>query len=155
MEIKDLLAALQPIHNGAFFNAEIKGAVNLSADAKKAGHTAYKVSHVTVRKGIDYDAQKSVQDKVLNEGKVLTHELPWGEWSTEPGEENLIINHKGNKYIRLYSSPNESIVKYFLDDVEVSLDELKDSGLVLASFFKPSTEKPDAMTVKIENILAL
>ena len=57
--------------------------VKLNAEAKRNGVVAYKISDMTVRKGIDYKNQKCVKEKVAA-GKTLTHELPFGEWAKNP-----------------------------------------------------------------------
>lgn len=149
MNTTAIIEALNKKQNGSFFKVRLVSPVSLNAAAKRSGVVAYKITEMTVRKGIDYKAQKSVQAKV-DAGKILVHDLPWGTWMK--GQEGLIIDHKGSQYVRLYSSPNKSTVKYFLNGVEVTRDELKDSGHVLSSYFNKPEEKPDAMTVKAENI---
>ena len=136
MNTSMIIDTLSRKQNGSFFKIRLVSDVKLNAEAKRNGVVAYKVSDMTVRKGIDYKNQKCVKEKV-EAGKVLTHELPFGEWAK--GYEGLVIEHKGNKYI--------------LNGKEVSLDDLKKSGLVLNSYFSDSRkEKPDCMTVKAENI---
>lgn len=150
MNTSMIIDTLSRKQNGSFFKIRLVSDVKLNAEAKRNGVVAYKISDMTVRKGIDYKNQKCVKEKV-EAGKVLTHELPFGEWAK--GYEGLVIEHKGNKYIRLYSTPNKASVKYVLNGREVSFDDLKKSGLVLNSYFSDSRkEKPDCMTVKAENI---
>lgn len=144
-----IIDALNQKKNGAFFSVRLVSDVKLTAAAKKSGITAYKVTDMTARKGIDYKAQKSVQAKV-DAGKVLTHELPWGNWIE--GLEGVMLEHKGATYVRLYSAPNKATCRYYLNGKKVTLEELKDSGYVLNSYFNKSGEKPDAMTVRIENV---
>ena len=144
-----IIDALNEKKNGAFFSVRLVSDVKLTAAAKKSGVTAYKVTDMTARKGIDYKAQKSVQAKV-DAGKVLMHDLPWGNWVE--GQEGLLIEHKGATYVRLYSAPNKATCRYYLNGKKVTLEELKNSGYVLGSYFNKSGEKPDAMTVRIENV---
>lgn len=153
MNIETLLNQVQAKNKGAFFNIEYVNDLPLNAKAKKLGIVATKTVINTVRYGIDYDHQKAVQNKIKN-GKELTHELPWGAWSTEPAEAGLIINHKGNKYIRLYTSPNKPKVEYQVNGIPVSFNELRELDCLVNSFFnKKSTERSDALTINIKNII--
>ena len=101
----EILNALKNRNKGAWFNTRIVSDIKLSAAAKAAGHTAQKVSKMTVRYGINYSNQRNIQAKVENNIKSLTHELPWGEWDEE--HKGVLINHKGSVYLRLYTSPNK------------------------------------------------
>lgn len=137
--------------NGAFFKIRWVSELPVNAAGKKLGVTAYKLTDATCRKGINYDKQKSVQAKV-DEGKILTHELPWGQW--HPDYAGLIIQHKGNDYVRVYLGPNKAKATYILNGAVCSYDNLKNSGYIQPSYFKKaeSGEKPDALTLKAENI---
>ena len=88
----------------------------------------------------------------MDKGKILTHELPWGQW--HPEYAGLVIQHKGKDYIRLYLGPNKSKTTYILNGAICSYDDLKNSGYVLNSWFNKaeSGEKPDALTLKSESI---
>ena len=137
--------------NGAFFKIRWASELPLTAAAKKLGITAYKLTEAICRKGIDYKNQKSVQAKV-DEGKILTHELPWGSW--HPEHKGLVIQHKGKDYIRLYLGPNKTKTTYILNGAICTYDDLKNSGYVLNSWFNKTEagEKPDALTLKSESI---
>ena len=137
--------------NGAFFKIRWASELPLTADAKRLGVTAYKLTEATCRKGISYQNQKSVQAKV-DEGKILTHEIPWGKWHRE--NKGLVIQHKGKDYIRLYMGPNKSKTTYILNGAICTYDDLKNSGYILNSWFNKneSGEKPDALTLKSESI---
>lgn len=143
----NLMNKLNTKHNGTFFKVSIKSKLPL----KGYGYsdTVEKVVTMTVRKGIDYKAQKSVKEKVEN-GKVLTHTLPWGKWIK--GFEGLFIEHNGTEYVRLYCSPNKSEAKYFLNGKEVKKEAIE--WMVRPSYWKHG-DKPDAMTVRTENVEVL
>ena len=100
---------------------------------------------MTVRKGIKYGNQKSVKEKGIVPGS-----LPWGKWIK--GFEGLFIEHNGNEYVRLYCSPNKSITKYFLNGKEVDRKDIE--WMVRPSYWNHS-EKPDAMTIRTENLEVL
>lgn len=151
MNTSMIITTLGKKNNGSWFNIQWVSDLPVNAASKKSGVVAYKITTAQCRKGIRYSSQKSVQAKVEN-GKVLDHELPWGKWVE--GHEGLLIEHKENIYVRLYLGPNTPHTSYFLNGKEVTIDELKESGCILNSFFKPtsSAEKPDALTVKAQNI---
>ena len=152
MQLADILKVVHSKYLGELLVVIAKSEVKLTASAKKAGNEAHKVNMIPSVVGISYSDLKSVQEKVANGEKVLTHELPFGEWSKEPDEKNLIINHKTNKYLRIY--PKDKIfTKYYLNGKEVSLEELKESELVQPSYFnKKSNGIPECMTLNIDNI---
>lgn len=139
-----LMNRLNTKHNGTFFKVTIRSKLPTVA---KSPDVIEKVVTMTVRKGIDYKAQKSVKEKV-EEGKVLTHNLPWGKWIE--GFEGLLIEHNGNEYVRLYCSPNKSETRYFCNGREVNKKDIE--WEVRPSYWKHD-EKPDAMTVRTENVV--
>lgn len=143
---KNLLIKLNEKHNGAFFSVSVVSKVPTVAKSTKR---VEKVTTMTVRKGIDYKAQKSVQEKVA-EGKELTHKLPWGKWIE--GFEGLLIEHNGAEYVRLYCSPNKSHTTFFCDGRVVDKEEIEAD--VRPSYWKHDG-KPDAMTVRTENVRVL
>lgn len=138
-------------HNGTFFKVCIRSELPLSKDGKTEGVKVTKVCKMTVRKGINYNSQKSVQEKVAN-GKVLTGMLPFGKWMK--GFEGFLIEHNGNEYVRLYSSPNKAVSEYFLDGKPITIEKLMSTGFVRPSYFNHS-DRPDALTVRTENIEVL
>lgn len=157
MNTNMILSRLSTKTNGAFIKVTYTSDIPVKAAYKKAGVTAYKETTMTVRKGIRYTAQKAVMEKQfekLANGTATdistSTPLSWGQW--KKGYEGLVIEHKGVDYIRFYSSPNKAKSIYYLNGKEMTLEELKNSGMILDSFFNKSTEKPLAMTIKAENI---
>ena len=163
MNTQMIIDRLNQKQNGAFFNVRTVSDIPMLAAAKRMGHTCYKETVMTVRKGISYKNMKAVKDKIalkVANGEItqaeidaLDHKLPWGAWKA--GSEGLIIEHKGQNYVRLYSSPNKAKVRYFLDGVEVTYDALKNSGVVQPSYFNKSGEPMTAITLKAENIMVI
>ena len=144
-----IINTLATKNNGAFFRISYCTDLPLCAAAKRTGITAIKFTVATVRKGIAYDNMKSVQAKV-EQGKELTHELPFGVWRA--GYEGLIIDHKEKSYLRLYSSPNKTNSKYILNGVEVTKEQMINSGVVQKSYWNKSSIKPDCISVSCANI---
>lgn len=149
MNTSMIISTLNKKRNGSWFNASWVSDLPLNAAAKKAGVIGYKITNAQCRKGIQYKSQKNVKAKI-DHGYELKSELPWGNWKS--GHEGLIIEHKNNNYVRLYLGPNKSKVEYYLNGSKVTYEDLKNSGYLQASFFNKSDEKPDAITVKCENI---
>ncbi len=145
-----IINTLSRKNNGAFFRISYCTDLPLTAASKRAGITAIKFTTATVRKGINYENMKSVQMKVEHEGKVLTHELPWGEW--RKNFEGLIIDHKEKTYLRLYSSPNATKSKYILNGIEVTKEQMIASGAVQKSYWNKPASQPDCITVNCANI---
>ena len=79
---------------------------------KDLGSGITKVSDLVIRLGVDYANMK------INEGREVGG-LPWGHWVE--GLEGLVIEHKGNYYLRVttaYSNNNKSY--YYLNNEPIS-----------------------------------
>ena len=149
MKLELITKKLDEKQNGSFFKIRWASELPVCAAAKREGVTAYKLTDAVCRKGIHYKNQRSVQMKV-EEGKILTHELPWGVW--HPDYPGLVIQHKGNNYIRVYLAPNKPKCTYILNGAVCSYEQLKNSGYIQKSWFNKKEEKPDALTLKADNI---
>ena len=64
MNTSMIIDTLSRKQNGSFFKIRLVSDVKLNAEAKRNGMVAYKISDMTVRKGIDYKNQKCVKEKV-------------------------------------------------------------------------------------------
>jgi hypothetical protein len=105
---------------------------------------------MSIRAGIDYDNLKAVKEK-REDGTLpeVNQGLPWGQWVSFP----YLIEHKGSHYIRLYPSGHVE-TSYFLNGQPVEIEQIKE--FVLASELpKENSEKPDCITVNLENIVEL
>ena len=149
MNTNMIIAKLNNKQNGSWFNVKWCSDIPMVAAYKKMGHVAYKITAAQCRKGIEYAKQKSVIAKV-DKGYVLAHELPWGQW--KEGYKGLLLEHKNEDYLRLYFGPNKTETKYYIDGIEYTYQELKDSNMILPSFFTKAHEKPDCISVKCKNI---
>ena len=150
MNTNAIIMKLNNKNNGQFFKISWMSDVPITASAKARGQVVYKYTTGTVRKGINYANQKSVQMKVQNDGKVLTHELPWGHWME--GHEGLLIEHKGKTYVRLYNTPNKFKSQFFLNGRPIEREELKNLGIVQNSYWNKPDGYADALTVNTANI---
>ena len=138
--------------NGQFFKISYASDLPLTAKAKRDGVTVVKFTHATVRKGINYKNLKSVRAKHENDPAYFANpiQLPWGEWN--PQHKGLLIEHKNQTYVRLYTSPNKSKSTYFLNGKAISLEDLKNVGVVQNSYWNKSDSPVDCLTLKAANI---
>lgn len=162
MKIEELVKILNKKNNGSFF--KIHWTTNLNskqtAKSKNNGDLILKDTFATVRKGVEYKNIKHVQEILMSKGQykidpitgkpeVFSEGMSWGNWVD--GYEGLLIENKGEVYVRLYTSPNKPNSKYFLNGKEISKDELKELGVMQKSYWS-KYEPTDCMTVKIKNI---
>lgn len=105
---------------------------------------------MSMRAGLDYDNLTAVKEK--RESGELPKEnagLPWGQWVAFP----YLISHKDKHYLRLYPNGNGKIeTQYFLNGEKTTMEAI--APHVLASEL-PSGEKPECITVTLENITEL
>jgi hypothetical protein len=104
---------------------------------------------VVVRTGINYDNQAKVKEKresgeLPKENAGLQTNM---EWESFP----WIIKHSitGKQYARMYLTDHKPETQYFLNGSPATMEEI--SSYVLASEL-PKGEKPDCITVSLENI---
>jgi hypothetical protein len=161
MKLEQLLKELNNKKNGVWFKIEWTTDLNgkLCAAAKREGHVVTKEVSTTVRKGIRYANMASVRKRFISEGKFLvdpetgeTHifpeQLSWGEWVDGS---DVLIKHKEQYYVRLYTSPNKPKVKYFLDGVAIAADELRKLGLLQPSYWN-NEKVQECMTLKVDSV---
>lgn len=113
------------------------------------------MSYGTVRYGINYSNMKSVIQKTATGQIERTHELPWGKWME--GYEGILIEHtnkKGEKniYLRVYTSPNKTLVSYFLNGSPITKEKLKSLGYVSESVWNKNPDDVDCFTLNVTNI---
>ena len=150
MNTNMIIAKLNSKQKGSWFRVSWISDVPITAQAKRNGHTVLKFTKGTMRFGISYSNLKNVRDKVENGTKELKHELSWGQW--KPGYSGILIEHKGQDYVRLYTSPNKFHSDYFLDGKPIDVEELKKLGIVQNSVWNKSDNPPDCLTIKCGNI---
>lgn len=82
-----------------------------------------KVVESTIRKGLKPNNVKGQREV---DGK-----LPWGQW--KKGYEGFIIEHNNRNYARVFFSPNEPKIVYYINGIEIDKEELKAMNIVTAS----------------------
>ena len=130
------IEALQNIRKGTFAIARI-----VSDKKPLKAYRQHKITKVvlaTVRTGVEF------KNLAINEDRE-TGSLPWGEWEVYP----YAIQHKGNRYIRLYLG-NSMKVFYLVDGVKVA-SEVAKAMLPKSN----STGKPSCITVKESGLVSI
>lgn len=151
MDFNNVMNAVKRSNNGSFRSMEWESEVPVKS-ALKGQHTVTKRTKAQVRFGVSYDHMASVQNKrISGELPGMNQGLRWGQW--KDGYENLVIEHKGNHYLRCSLFPGaRSNTQYLLDGQPVSKDELKD--ICNPSALKSSDTK-DCFNVNMSNILSI
>jgi hypothetical protein len=156
-----LLMKLAKKNKGSYFKMSWCSDVSMSADAKKQGLQAVKIVESTVRYGLRYSNIKSVKErrlmKAFENGGIKDEgegQLKWGQWKAK--YEGILVEHKEKDYFRFYTSPNKPNVKFILNGVEITKQELMDlkigeKPVVINSYWNSNVE--GTMTVKVENII--
>ena len=153
MNINRVIMSLKSINKGQWFKIRWTSDLPLTAAAKRQGYVAYKCTEATVRYGINYKNIGTVQARFqakYDAGEEVKHELPWGQWKV--GHEGILIEHKDNDYLRVYTSPNPFKSVYFVNGQPITKEGVMTLGIVQNSYWKKPEHKPEALTVKIGNI---
>lgn len=148
MNLDEIKTAIHSHNKGSF--TTIETCKTLKTKKAYADKSIVKVSRMTGRFGVDYNHISKVQQK--RESGELPKEaqkLPWGNWMKD--EEGYLIEHKGNVYLRVASSPNKSKVVYIMDGKIFPEEEAK--KFCLASEFRK--DKPDVFNINIKNIVSI
>lgn len=107
----------------------------------------------TVRAGVNYANLASVKDAIESGEREEVGPLPWGAWRV--GAENMIIDHKGKEYVRLYPVPTaKPTVQWLLDGKPVDFSEV--SAYLLASEKpKDDDDKPACFNVNAADLVSI
>lgn len=136
MTNSEILLALAHVKKGRYVSLR---------KVKDYGKGVTKESDLVIRLGVNYANMAINKDR-----ETPIQSLPWGHWVE--GLENLVIEHKGNYYLRVansYSDHNKST--YYLDGVEIS----KEKAIEILGEKKLKSGNPDVYNIKFENILSL
>ena len=141
MTKNEIIEKITSIKKGAFYRFEISTPQKTLAAHKTDNVNKY--TKMVARFGIEYGKMKTHKDKIIGP-------LPWGEWVN--GYEGYLIEHKGNTYLRFYSSAVKSMVnQYTLNGIVVDKQWLQDNGYISSAVKTPS----DTFVVNINNIISM
>jgi hypothetical protein len=161
MKLETLLKELNKKKNGVWFKIEWTTDLNgkMCAAAKREGHIVTKEVSTTVRKGIRYANMASVRERLISEGKFLVdpetgktyvfpEKLSWGEWVEGS---DVLIKHKEQYYVRLYTSPNKPKVQYYLDGKLITASDLKSRNILQSAYWNRENVE-ECMTLKVDSV---
>lgn len=160
MTLDDAIKKLKEHKRGQFFWVDIQTdkTKDMKAEARNAGHTCYKFSHMQVRRGVDYENMASTKEKRAA-GKAPQGRT-WGVHSTDPEHEGMVIYHNGKIFLALEPAitPDTAInakqVKYIVDGVEMDLSEVEDTGYFTPSKIKAISQPSNSyQTITLESIV--
>lgn len=118
-----------------------KGAYATLDKVKDFGNGLVKFTHMVIRLGVNYANMK------VNAGKEVGS-LPWGEWVD--GYEGLVIEHKGNYYLRVSDSfTNNNTSRYELNGNEIT----KEQATEIVGESKIASKQSSVYNIKFDNII--
>lgn len=144
-----ILQSLKSINKGTWFNLAYTSDLPLTAQAKRDGFVVYKRTTMTARWGINYKNISTVKERFEDKADVK-HELSWGQWV--PGHEGTLLEHKGTKYLRVYTSPNKGQTEFFVNGKPITKEGLMTLGIIQKSYWNRKGPAPECMSIKVENI---
>ena len=123
--------------------------INLTK-SKDLGQGIIKESDMVIRLGVTYANMQINEDR-------QTGQLPWGKWVE--GLENLVVEHKGNYYLRITSTDPANpesgadviATRYLMNGQEIS----KEQVIAIVGEAKLSGSASPVYNVKFENIIKL
>ena len=131
---------------------------HLKSAHSHSGFVVTKISTIPIQKGIDYNNKKSVKEKraqqIEQTGSIITREAFYNKL------DNNVAKHKTQeKYYALFGmNTNEKAnadVVYELNGTPIKKDELKNMGILRDSFWNRTEERPEIMTLDLNNIVAV
>ena len=153
MELQKIEQELQNRQKGTFINVQWETNIE-SAKAKKQGVVVIKRVDTVTRWGIKYDHIKKVKElKAQQEQEEKKEYKPWYKHL----EKNpCFIQHLADEnrvYLQLFTTnkSNTTKVKYYINGVEKSKQEVIESGYVNGSEWAPKSEHV-IMNIPTENI---
>jgi hypothetical protein len=121
--------------------------------AAHKGRSLHKRTTMVVRTGVGFENLASVQLAIASGQRGEVQPLKWGEWAAYP----WVITHKGAEYLRLTIDgiPNRAESVYEVDGVKVNRAEFLALLTPAKQREAESGDRPEVLTVKMENIHAL
>lgn len=148
---KKMLRKLNEKRNGAYFRLQYAKTVD-EVSKKCPGYVVTKVTTISVRKGVDYSKLKSVVERKSNGGvSAAPARKPWYHHINK-----TLVKHntKDEYYIQVF--PNifgKPHTQYFVNGKSVTLEELKNMGIMNNSFWNKKDTRPECLTIKVSNII--
>lgn len=149
MKYEEIKNAIHSIHAGTYANMTTCKTLKTRKEFKDKN--IVKISRSTIRAGVEYDNMKSTKEGRANGSLPAKNAgLKYGRYIK--GEEKYFIEHNGQIYLRVSSSPNKSRVTYLVNGIPTDEQEVK--AMCLKSEF-PTSEKPSVYNVNIDHIISI
>lgn len=154
MTEKDFREVIENVKPGVFTRIKYKSDASVGAKAKKEGHTVTKIVSKTVRFGVNYFEIESVKEREAARTEPKKEYKPIYE-SLIP---HTLYRHmdKGNLYVQFAIIPEggHTVTEWLIDGNPATLDEVKNSGYVINSYWNPGSGAPsEVQKIKLENVL--
>jgi hypothetical protein len=134
---------------------------------KKYGIVGVVEKVVTKQVQLNYSYENAVNNRLAKQGTQADFQsqtLPWGAWVV--GQENKLIEHKGELYLRAYSvnTTTKSVTTYFVDNQVATTEQQKTIALYEQSKAQQvgtqsavglQVNQVRPMNIKLSNILEL
>ena len=155
MKKHEIITAVGTIKKGAFTRIVYATEPTLSAAGKKAGASIVKHTEKVVRLGVKYHNMEAVKKAEAERTEPKREVAPWCHWEID----DILAKHNTkDAYYLAFSYVNEghnTKSEYFLNGNPVTVDELKETGYIVPSYFKDKGEIPVTQKINIENIIEL
>lgn len=137
-------------HNGKFAVVTYRRPIVPKKRGALNGCNVEKMSKMQVRVGLEYNNQANVIEK-HESGEVEKKGLPAS--MVKLSRTHYRNQVTGEDMIGCTPTQNRGEVKYFVDGVETTLEQIQDD--LPTSAYKSSEEKPDWILLKVKNIVDL
>ena len=146
---------MENIKPGVFTRIKYKSDASLAAKAKKEGHTVTKIVEKTVRFGVNYYEIEAVKEReaARTEPKKEMKQL------YESLIPNTLYKHieKESLYVQFATIPEGSntVCEWLIDGQSATLDQVKESGYVINSYWNKTGDAPEVQKIKLENVISI
>lgn len=162
MKLEDVMKKVDSIQKGSFFRIEYQTEAKMTKEAKAFGHCVEKITEKTVRTGVSYHNIGVVKERdavkiAENNGRSVEAQPSWFVWTERT---NVIAKHKtkDNYYLAVMPSTKGGTMTkstWFIDGEEATEQQVKDSGLVLASYWTKKEDPLAFQMISIDNIVRI
>lgn len=144
MELSNIISKLSKQHKGTFVRIGWKSNIE-SAKARNAGISVVKETDATVRWGVRYDNLKRVKEIKAEKAAIGEQPKEVKPWYKHLEQSPYIVQHLSDEsktYLQLYTVHNKKLMKtkYYINGIEMTKQQVIDSGYVNASEWSPKQE---------------
>lgn len=154
MTKNEILNHIKNVKKGTFTRIVYTSEPTLSAAGKKSGVSIIKHTEKVVRLGVKYQNMEAVKVAEALRTEPKREVTPWCHWEVE----DILVKHNTkDAYYLSFSYAKDGAntrSEYYLNGKKVSVEELKESGYIVPSYFKDK-EVPVTQRINIENILEI